>query len=119
MSTLAVYRDKCRHFNGIQHTTCEAGVEYALVRDASQPGPYRWPCLESHGVATTVCPERSLLTQEEHAAFEAEIEARWAEIASALEAGKCPVCEADVEPSRIVGRCKYAACGHRLGQVAT
>lgn len=24
-----------------------------------------------------------------------------------------------VEPSRVVGRCKYAACGHRLGQAAS
>lgn len=35
----------------------------------------------------------------------------------AMAAGKCPTCGGDVEPSRRVGRCLYAACGHRLGQV--
>lgn len=113
------YADKCRHFNGIQHGKCEAGIVYLSVRDASGGGPYRWPCLSPGGKepATTTCPQRSLLTQEEHAAWERRIEERWAELEAALVAGKCHVCGADIEPSRIVGRCKYASCGHRLGQV--
>lgn len=115
-----VYRDKCRHFNGIQHKTCDVGVAYLSVRDSSQPGPYRWPCVETgNDVAATVCPNRSLLTQQEHADFAAQIEAAWAKACAALEAGKCHICGAAIEPSTVVGRCKYAACGHRIGQVAT
>ena len=36
---------------------------------------------------------------------------------TALAAGKCHICGADAEPSKVVGRCRYAACGHRIGQV--
>jgi len=41
----------------------------------------------------------------------AKADALWAE-------NKCHICEAPIEPSTIVGRCKYGACGHRIGQVA-
>lgn len=34
-----------------------------------------------------------------------------------LAAGKCPTCGKDIEPSKIVGRCRYGACGHRIGVV--
>ena len=29
----------------------------------------------------------------------------------------CPTCGEPIEPATVVGRCKYAACGHRVGQV--
>lgn len=111
--------EECRHFTGIQHPTCGAGVDYKAVRDASQPGPYRWPCLTLIGrePATTTCGLRSLLTREEHAAREKEIEAICAKAAADVAAGRCHVCGGGIEPSRVVGRCRYAACGHRVGQV--
>ena len=37
--------DVCKHFAGIQSETCEAGVVLSTVKDASGPGPFRWPCL--------------------------------------------------------------------------
>jgi hypothetical protein len=114
-----IYADMCRHFVGVQHKVCEAGVKLVDVRDASQPGPYRWPCLtpNSSSPATTVCPKRSLLTQEEHEARIAQLYAAADKFAAAVAAGKCPHCGADIEPSKIVGHCQYAACGHRVGQV--
>jgi hypothetical protein len=122
---LLVYRDQCRHFTGIQHKTCAVGVAYNDVRDASQPGPYRWPCLESSWGhidaslrrATTTCDRLSLLTQEEHRAKDEELRAAVDKALAAVESGVCHICGAPAEPSVIVGRCRYAACGHRVGQV--
>ena len=116
-AALLVYRDKCRHFNGIQHTTCKVGVNYTDVRDPSMPGPYRWPCLDGGRGAADTCSKRSLLTQEEHAEHEREMNAVVDRAMAAVAAGKCHVCGADAEPSKVVGRCRYAACGHRVGQV--
>ena len=124
MTQLSVYRDKCRHFNGIQHKTCKAGVAYKDVELHADEHPrVRLPCADFAFANMDVrvpdtCPARSFLTQEEHAAREAELNAGVARALSALAAGKCHICGADVEPSKIVGRCKYAACGHRIGQVS-
>jgi hypothetical protein len=107
----------CRHFTGIQHETCAAGVRYVDVRDASQPGPYRWPCIDVRGPASTECPKRSLLTAEEHEAREREVDAIVDQALAAIAAGKCHECGAAIEPSRKIGRCLYGACGHRIGQV--
>ena len=115
MSRLA---EECRHFNGIQHKVCAAGVDYMSVRDVSGPGIAKWPCLTLHGrcSATTVCPSRSLLTEEEQAAKEARITAAIDKALADIAAGKCHECGADAEPSTRVGRCIYNACGHRRGQ---
>lgn len=83
---------KCRHFRGIQHKTCEAGVETAPLRDTSGPGMARWPCIRiaSEREATTSCPSRSLLSQE-------EIAAEHSMLMRAMDdaiAGKCPQCGA-------------------------
>jgi hypothetical protein len=112
---------RCRHFNGVQHDCCLAGVRYDDVRDDPGSGPYRWPCLTLIGrpAATTTCSERLLMTRED---LDAEGRALDAAVGRALKAtaeGKCHECGADIEPSRIVGRCKYAACGHRIGQVVS
>ena len=117
---LGQFREQCRHFNGIQHDTCEAGVPYLSVRDDSAPGPYRWPCLDvGRGLASTICPKQSLLTKEEKEEWERTIDGVIAKADADIAAGKCHVCGANTEPSKVVGRCRYAACGHRIGQVAT
>jgi hypothetical protein len=118
MQKLTVFRDKCRHFNGIQHKACEAGVPYERVRDASQPGPYRWPCLDTGRGTGGECQARSLLTQEEHAEHEREVQTTIDKALSDIASGKCHVCGAAAEPSKLVGRCRYNACGHRRGQEA-
>lgn len=120
-----VYRDKCRHFNGIQHKACKAGVVYKDVELHAEEHPrVRIPCADFAWLGVDVrtpdtCPARSFLTQEEHAALEAELDLAVDRALALNASGKCHVCEADIEPSKIVGRCKYAACGHRIGQVAT
>jgi hypothetical protein len=115
--TGAQYRDRCRHFRGIQYSTCLAGVRYDSVRDTSAH-PYRLPCLDvGYGEPATVCALRDLLMQEEHTANERALRAAADMMMSAIAAGKCYVCGKSAEPSRIVGRCRYAACGHRVGQV--
>lgn len=115
-----VFADRCRFFNGIQHDKCEAGVRYLDVRDSSPKGPYRWPCMTPYGrdASTTTCPKQSLLTQDEQKAQHEENLALIAKAFEDVSAGKCPSCGAPIEPSKVVGRCKYASCGHRLGQVA-
>lgn len=55
----------CVHFTGIGKPACAAGVDYMTVRDASEPGPYRWPCLNfPNRVATTTCEKRCMYTAE-------------------------------------------------------
>lgn len=114
---LLVYLDKCRHFTGIQHEACAVAVPYADVRDPTMPGRYRWPCLDTGRGAPDTCSRRSLLTQEEHAAEYAEINAAVDRMLAANADGKCHVCGEVIEPSKVVGRCRYGACGHRIGQV--
>lgn len=118
MLKLRVYQDECKHFTGIQHPACAAGVPYRSVRDESV-SPYRWPCLTHDGkAATTMCEKRELLTQEEHALRDKDFLAAIERASRAVSEGKCIVCGADVAPSRIVGACLYGACGHRQGQVS-
>lgn len=66
----------CRHFTGIQRTTCEAGVVLITVRDASQPGAYRWPCVTQpgHESVTSRCPRYEPQTAEEQAAEDAWVD---------------------------------------------
>jgi len=110
---------KCRHFIGIQHKNCKAGVEMASVRDVSQPGMARWPCLtlDANKAATTVCPKRELMTAEDLAERRKNLLEAVVTFAQALHEGKCPECGAPIEPKKIEGRCVYASCGHRLGQI--
>jgi hypothetical protein len=111
--------EKCRHFCGIQNV-CGAGIDPRTVRDESEPGPYRWPCLQFIGrpAASDTCPKREWMTAEEHAAHETETRQAFSKAEAAIAAGKCHECGRDIEPSRIVGKCKYGACGHRIGQVS-
>jgi hypothetical protein len=107
---------KCVHFRGIQHATCEAGVDMASIRDGSQPGPYRWPCL-TLDKATTSCALYREPTAEEIAADQAAFEARLDEMRTRSERGECSHCGVKVASVRQVGKCVYAdPCGHRIGQ---
>jgi hypothetical protein len=83
---------KCRHFRGVQHKTCEAGVELASLRDTSGPGMARWPCIQGSGerAAVTSCEKRSLLTADEQRELYARLDAAMADAM----ADKCPQCGA-------------------------
>jgi hypothetical protein len=84
---------ECKHFNGIQHGCCLAGVAYNSVRDASQPGPYRWPCLTLSGKeATTTCAKREYPTEAELEAEEAECN----RVMAALLVGRSACCDAEL-----------------------
>jgi len=115
------FASQCRHFTGIQNDCCKAGVAYSPLRDISGPGMARWPCLTivGRGEASTVCPKRELMTTADWDAHEAEVSAAVDGALAKIAAGKCHVCGANAEPSRVTGRCRYAACGHRIGQELT
>jgi hypothetical protein len=102
---------RCVHFHGIQHKTCAAGVHYSTMRG-------RLPCIARYAKPEATCALRELETHAAAAArrdsIVAAMDAAFADVA----AGRCHVCQAAVEPSTRHGRCLYAACGHRVGQVA-
>lgn len=106
---------KCRHFTGIQHDECEAGVNYISVRDSNLPlDAGRFPCFGKGGV----CAKYERRTPEEIAETESKIldaikhlfdfESRVSDA--------CPHCGRQVTELRQVGRCVYTSCGCRLWQ---
>lgn len=107
---------QCRHFNGIQHGRCEAGIEYQSVIARSQPLDRRFPCLRANDEVST-CALVSPKTDEEIDAEVAEIEAVTLAFTDALVNDTCPHCQTKITNKRQVGRCVYAdPCGHRLYQ---
>jgi hypothetical protein len=115
---LGEFKNECRHFNGIQHERCAAGVLY----HSFDRRIVELPCLPDSRIhkdrSVANCPSISLLTQGELLGRYREHTALIDAFCKSIESGKCFECGTDIEPSRIVGRCKYAACGHRIGQVA-
>lgn len=105
-------RQACRYFRGIQFDTCKAGVAMESVRRPL-------PCLPlaPDRPAPDTCPKREWMTDEDHEARDREFAAAVERLRKLGEQGLCHVCEKPIEPSRIVGKCKYGACGHRIGQV--
>src|SRR5690242_19617153 len=99
----------CRHFTGIQHDTCDAGVNYRTIRDVSGPGMAKWHCTDPD--SPTKCPLFSAYTVQEAEQMEREIEESITSFLTKLNSGICPECDKSVEPRRQVGRCVYGACG--------
>lgn len=117
---LEQYRDKCRHFNGIglgsSGKRCRADVDYRVLVGGPDFGwAARIPCLDKP--SSVECPSRILMTQDEHADEERRLNEAVDGFLARLDAGQCPTCGAGIEPSKTVGRCLYASCGHRVGQV--
>lgn len=113
---------RCVHFTGLLKDECRAGVRYVDVRDPDAR-PYRLPCFREDlfgtGHPAPTCTSQRFPTEEEAAAEEREHREAIDRALAANRAGKCHVCGADIEPSHVVGRCKYASCGHRVGQIAS
>jgi hypothetical protein len=116
----------CVHFNGIQHSTCKAGVEYASVRDESTR-PYGFPCLTAYAGAAT-CEKRQLQTLEEELAEEADYEAAFKRVDACMKAirekhGKARGLVADMPcPTGCGGTLRYSIAGyngHIHGQCST
>ncbi len=100
----------CKHFTGIQHAACEAGVRYETVRD-STAGPYRWPCLPNNGrPCATACASFQAMTTEEEAAEDAIFDAAWV----AVTEGRCPQCGAVLDKREGGGATTMACATHGL-----
>lgn len=122
-----MYEGDCIHFTGIgikgdarggHSRTCKAGVNYRAHVGGEELGwARRIPCLPQSAKEPVPCPHFRAMTRAEHDAREAEVRAAIDRALGAIAAGKCHVCGADAEPTQMVGRCRYAACGHRIGQV--
>jgi hypothetical protein len=106
--------NKCRHFNGIQNGTCEAGIVYNEVRDATTR---HLPCFKDDGCSHD-CQSVSFLSEQEVAEEAAREKAIVANFLEEMVAGvTCPHCHVAIEEKMQVGRCVYAKpCGHRLYQ---
>ena len=107
---------KCRHFNGIQHDACKAGIRYDTFRTEPRT---RLPCLPNVGnalIPLSTCKYFDAFTTEEQASIDKAFAKAIAEHLEKLASGVCPVCGKATEPRKRVGRCLYAACGHRIGQ---
>lgn len=62
----------CKHFNGLRHDCCLAGVRYQdLVPDGKEPSARAsMPCMDKYNPSGTTCEKREPHTRE-------EAEARW------------------------------------------
>jgi hypothetical protein len=70
--------NRCKHFTGIQHDVCKAGVAYKDVRDESTR-PYGFPCFADES-RNAVCAKRELTTRDEAEAEEREFQAAFARV---------------------------------------
>lgn len=97
----------CKHFRGIQHDACSAGVVMKSVRDESGPvgRGYRWPCLTLAGQQPCAiqCPKKEPISADDVADFWRRADemmgrvdkCREAIIATGLNVGRidCPACD--------------------------
>ena len=103
----------CKHFNGISHRVCLAGIRYWSV------GPQ--PCMQEYDTGKHVCPLREFPTPE---AAHAEAAVREQHIDEAMKRWndrrvnhECLDCGVPYERLRQVGPCVYAEpCGHQQYQ---
>ena len=105
---------KCKHFNGLQHDKCEAGIDYDTRRDTDQVGLDQWPCW-----GAGQCPRYDPPTKAEIEAEEAETKQLLDNLKSFLrrEHSQCPQCGKSVKRLDQVRRSTYARpCGCRIGQ---
>lgn len=107
----------CRHYDGLDHATCKAGVQYATVQAENVTFYDRWPCFGS-----TDCPVQCEQYAPHTAEELAERDRKINEFMNRLtqfekrEIEDCPHCGKHVISMRKVGRCVYGSCGCRLWQ---
>jgi len=100
----------CRHFNGLQHDTCEAGIPYESVKG----GPGCWPCLppfKGEQECSTVCASKLLPTPEE--LDERERQSR--ESLGRLIKARGAIVDATGDQRRTSGEIICPNCGGKLG----
>jgi len=94
----------CKHFNGVQHGTCQAGVKYDSMAV--------WPCLPTSlpwraGVVASECASFAATTAEEEAADRAEID----KALDLRRRGLSSCCEAPLDRSRLLTSGPHAGSG--------
>jgi len=94
----------CKHFNGIQHDCCKAGVRY---KDIAPIGTLL-PCRDGFKGGTT-CDKHEAFTAAEIAANEAETN----RVVEAILSGKSPCCDAPLDESRVIRSKPYKGHGPR------
>jgi hypothetical protein len=90
----------CRHFRGIQHATCQAGVNYIDLHRQHAPD-YVSPCFGDG----SCCPQYSPNTPEEMA----EQDAAYDQAVARIKQGLSPCCGAEIDDSNV------AESGRRKG----
>lgn len=107
--------NKCKHFNGIQHNACEAGVNYHELLGTGAGCFAHMPCF-SDEQSPAECRNRELFTPPESEAREREIEESIEQFLGRMRQHECD-CGKSVESYKQAGHCVYREpCGHRLGQ---
>lgn len=107
--------NRCRHFNGIDRGTCEAGVRYEDIRGNLAHKTY--PCFKENNCAER-CASASFLSEQEIVEEVKRTQEVAAKFLTELAEGKtCPHCHAPIEERYQVGRSVYARpCGCRQYQ---
>ena len=105
--------DRCRHFTGIQHKVCKAGVCYETFRKPNG-ALVPLPCF-STDKSVEVCDKAEWYTEDEAVKIDAEHELAVVAFLENIASGKCHICKIVVAQEQ-VGRCVYGSCGHRLYQ---
>lgn len=108
------FENWCKHYTGLMHDTCEAGVRYKDVKDPSDK-PLGYPCFKDKGCAH-LCSKVEFRTPEEVAQEHEKVRQSLARYLENIANDICPHCEKPIKKKQI-GRCVYGyPCGHRLYQ---
>lgn len=112
----------CRHFNGIQHDQCEAGIAYKSIVLESERFPMRYPCTRADGLQ--FCPSYQPITAEEIAEQDREVAAIISKLNAFADGSDrhCPTCGAEVTGATVYEKYEpdtfslyVQPCNHRQG----
>jgi hypothetical protein len=115
--------NKCRHFTGVQHKTCSAGLSYSVVADIEGLGKFgcwnRLPCTGGNNEALD-CPSLDRYTDSEVKQQRAEADAKitllmplWGEVSSSPDRHgtfTCPICQQHGEWSKAYNGHSRGSC---------
>ena len=100
----------CKHFNGIQHGSCRAGIVYKAVRHPAAPASHNLPCFTDRNPCGAVCSSLALPTAEEAAAEEARINLAVERACANLS----PCCGASVDERQVIRKGEHKGHGPRF-----
>lgn len=101
----------CKHFNGLQHPKCNAGIVYKSLG-------FPLPCITNdQGEYSGTCALFEFQSEAEIEAEQQRTDEAATKWVNSLMSGVCPYCQTKIEQKEQVGRCVYARpCGCRLYQ---